>query len=438
LLREFDYTLKPDVDIRDGSKPPRQLWDAVVTYISSLPGCNTVEWGLGLDGDDDAFPTSLYCLVHWDSVLAWWTFQYSPGFSPLFGLLASDPSNRCAKLGVSGVPRLSGTQNEAVMVDIITVSFNADDVPSPKSRTSFGEDWKSLIDSASSGRNDGLRQSYAVWLENNVVTLPEPTPSEAAVANKFATFTAFLAWNRESYDSRRVADLYDSLRALPLFCASGPTISRRTVRFINEIQRESRTSLQQLVTPYSLASILQTDFPRQCSPNIPRLVNHYTGVLRRSMDDVSARMRLFPAPRGIYLLRFQGSLFEGCKTLLPRFHSEEQLADPHHFLDVVWMQLTYRTRRSEAFRIYEQLNDEISVLPGCVKTYWALDPDHKKQFSVLTGQKMFHCATLSSIYLTSDLFTQSGRAEMREKPVCTSITEYWTALRPHQPRSRCR
>jgi hypothetical protein len=240
ILSVLECTLKPDVDIHNGSAPPRQLWDAVLTYISSLPGCDAIEWGLVLDGDDYASPTTLFCTIYWDSVLAWWTFQHSPGFIPLLGLLASDISNHCAKLGVSNAPRLGDIQHGVAVVDVIMVTFDARDVPTSDSRSAFGEDWKALIDPVSSEHGGGLRHSYVVWLENNVVTLPEPTAAEAAVGNKFATFMAFLAWGKERYNSpRRVAELCDNLRGrLVSSCPTVPTISRKAVRFINEIPQE--------------------------------------------------------------------------------------------------------------------------------------------------------------------------------------------------------
>ncbi|KAH6838605.1 hypothetical protein B0I37DRAFT_316568 [Chaetomium sp. MPI-CAGE-AT-0009] len=387
ILNILECTLKPDVDIHDGSQPPRQLWDAVLSYISSIPGCEAVEWGVGLDGDDYASPTALFCAIHWDSVLAWWRFQSSPGFSPLFALLGSDISNRCAKLSESGTFRLGGTQDGIAVVDVVTVTFDANDVQSPESRSSFGKDWNALVDSVTRGHDDGLRHSDAVWLENNVVTLPEPTPSETAVANKFATFRAFLSWNREDYKSRRVEELCDGLRTLlSASCATLPDISTKTVRFINEVHQGDRDPSRQLTRPYSLASILETDFPRQCSPNVSRVGYHYADILSRSMNDARAGTRLFPAPRGLYILiaTTQGS-FETTRRLqlVPRFYREPP-THRVHFLDVVWMQLTHRTRRTEAPRIYDQLNNEISTLPGCVKTYWARDPDHKKRIAVLT------------------------------------------------------
>lgn len=393
ILSILECTLKPDVDLHDDFKPPRQLLDAVLTYISSLPGCDAIEWGLRLDSDHYASPPSLFCMVYWDSVWAWWTFQHSPGFIPFLGLLASDISNRCAKLGVSDAPRLGDIQPGVVVVDVITVTFDAEDVPSPDSRFAFRKNWEALIGPVSSEHGDGFRYSYAVWLENNVTTLPEPTPSETAVGNKFTTFTAFLAWNAEGYNGHRAAELCDNLRGLlASSCPTLPTISRKAIRFINEIRQEDHDPSQQPVGPYSLASILETNFPRKCSPNIPSLDYHYNDILSRSIRDAQTRRRPFPAPRGMSLLVVgsQGSMFEGSTTQIPLFHDGRPPAAGDHFLDVVWMQLTYRTRRAEASRIYDQLNDEISVLPGCVKVYWARDPDHKKKFSILTGQKMLH------------------------------------------------
>lgn len=393
ILSILECKLKPDVDIHDSSQPPRQIWDAVLTYISSLPGCDAVEWGLGLDGDDYVSPSMLFCMIRWDSALAWWTFQHSPSFSPLFGLLASDISNRCAKLGVLDVPQLGDTQHGVAIVDVITVTFDAKDIPSSNSRSAFEEDWKVLVDSISSEHEDGFRHAYALWLENNVVTLPEPTPSEAAVGNKFAIFTAFLAWDREGYNSRRVAELCDDLRDLMVSsCPSVPTISKKAIRFINDIRQENHDLSQEPARPYSLASILETNFPRICSPNIPGLERHYADIINLSIQDARTRGRPFPVPRGSFLSSSQGLLFEGSRPLLLQFHREQSSADRHHFLDVVWMQLTYRTRRDVAPRIYDRLKEEIGVLPGCIKTYWARDPDHKKRFSVLTGQTMFDFA----------------------------------------------
>ena len=53
----------------------------------------------------------------------------------------------------------------------------------------------------------------------------------------------------------------------------------------------------------------------------------------------------------------------------------------------VRMQLKAHAPKSQGSRIYIQLRDQMSALPGFVKAFWARDVEYKRRLAVLTGQK---------------------------------------------------
>lgn len=399
ILGILEFTLKPGIDILDESRPPRRLWEAALRYVGSIPGCCAVEWGVRLDkfNHGGSGPTSLFCLVHWDSAAAWRKFQHSPGFTPIIGLLDSDVyvSNRCAKLGPLGATRLGSGSNapgrdRATVVDVVSVAMAAEDASSPELRSAFEEAWNTLVALVTKG-HDGLQHSYAVWLENNVVTFLDPTPAEAAPATRQAIFTAFLAWDGARYDSRHVEELCDRLRAsLPSLQANRPTtVSRKAVQLVSETPQPEEhhgAPRQPAAQHNNLASILKASFPRQCSADLANLKEHGYQAVDRSIRDARARTRLFPAPRGSF--RFQGELYEGNTPVIPHWRrSPAPFHGGYHCVDVVWMQLKARAPKKEGPRIFNQLKDQISALPGFVMASWACDVEHKAKLAVLTGQK---------------------------------------------------
>jgi hypothetical protein len=105
------------------------------------------------------------------------------------------------------------------------------------------------------------------------------------------------------------------------------------------------------------------------------------------MRDARAKTRLFPAPRGSF--NFQGKLYEGNTPPIPDWRrSRAPFHGGHHCVDVVWMQLKARAPKREGPRIFNQLRDQISALPGFVMASWARDVEHKAKLAVLTGQKI--------------------------------------------------
>ncbi|KAI0456268.1 hypothetical protein F5B21DRAFT_502462 [Xylaria acuta] len=379
ILSILEFALKPGIDVHDDSKPPRKLWDAALRYVSSIPGCCAVEWGPRLEDPSVA----LLCMIHWDSTVAWQKFQRSLGFSPIIGLLCSSASNRCAKLSASGAPRLGDARDGATVVDVVSVAFGADNASSPERRSAFEETWNTLVASVVNGY-DSLRQSHVVWLENNASTFFDPTAAEAAAATKSATFTAFLAWDGAHYDSHRVEDLCDSLRASLLSSGgSRPTISRKAAQLINQVQQEDHDPLRQPDAPLTgLASILEVDFPRQCSADLVNLREHARQALARSISDAKAGTRLFPAPQGSFIS--QGELYDGNMPVIPEWRSTWGPFHGYHLVDVVWMQLNPDALPTQSPRIYDKLNNETSALPGFVKAFWARDVEDEAKFAMLT------------------------------------------------------
>ncbi|KAK0763963.1 hypothetical protein N5P37_003355 [Trichoderma harzianum] len=213
ILSIIEFSLKPGVDLGDGSRPPRKLLDATLRYISSIPGCCSIEWGLRLDAEVEA---GFFCLIYWDSVVAWHKFQHSLGFTPLVALLASDVSNRCAKFAgrISSALGLGeAVRATTIIIDVVSVTFSTQDVSSQERGSTIEERWNALVASLTDGDGgNGLLHSHAVWLEKNASTFADPSPAEAAAANVSATFTAFLVWDGINYDSHRAEHLCDSLQ----------------------------------------------------------------------------------------------------------------------------------------------------------------------------------------------------------------------------------
>ncbi|KAH0531742.1 hypothetical protein TsFJ059_000534 [Trichoderma semiorbis] len=330
ILSIIEFSLKPGVDLRDDSRPPRKLLDATLHYISSIPGCHGIEWGLRLD--------------------------HSLGFTPLVALLVSDVSNRCAKFAgripVANAPGLGEAVRSNAIIDAVSVTFSAQDV---SSQELCEERWNALVASLTDGHGDnGLLRFHAMWLEDNASTFADPSPAEAAAANVLATFTAFLVWDGVNYDNHLAEHLCDSLQASlqSSYGSEPPKTLRKSVQLINRVQPPQEAHdlpLQPAVPLTSPASILQGDFPRQCSADLFNLREHARRVLDRSISDARARARLFPLPQGYFTS--QGELHEGIRTHGPR--------------------------------IYNQIKNDVGALPGFVKAFWARDVEDDTRFAVL-------------------------------------------------------
>lgn len=417
VLSILEFTLKPSVDVHDGSRTPRKLWDAAFRYISSIPGCSAIEWASSLGGGTDpAGPTSILCLAHWENITAWRTFQYSLGFSPIIALLDADVSNRCARLGPLAAPGLalecgsSNNDNDArdhrsTVVDVVSVVMPAEDMSSPERRLAFEDAWKTLIASVTSNGHNSLQRSYAVWLENNAPTLADPTPEEAAAATKQAAFTAFLAWDGARYSSRPVEELCSRLRAsLPsasLETDNEPaaTVSRKAFQLINqsipppEVHLASRASLQPHAWGQTnLASILSAGFPRECSADLANLRERASQNHNRSLRDAKTSPYRFPAALGSF--SSQGELFEGHMPVISRCQIRAaHLRGTDHCVDVAWIHLGACTdAQSQGPRIQSQLSDRLSALPGFIKVFWASDVAYDEKLAVLAGQSEHHVA----------------------------------------------
>ncbi|KAL6836243.1 hypothetical protein J3E69DRAFT_373368 [Trichoderma sp. SZMC 28015] len=386
ILSIIEFSLKPGVDLRDDSRPPQKLLDATLRYISSIPGCCGIEWGLRLDADVEA---GFFCLIYWDSVVAWHKFQHSLGFTPLVALLASDVSNRCAKFAgrISSALGLGeAVRATTIIVDAVSVTFSAQDESSQERGSTIEERWNALVASLmDSDGGNGLLHSYAVWLENNASTFADPSPAEAAAANVSATFTAFLAWDGINYDSHRAEHLCDSLQpSLQSSHGNEPTSTlRKSVQLINRVQppQEAHDPPQQPVASFtSLASILQSDFPRQCSADLFNLREHARRVLARSISDARARTRLFPLPQGYFTS--QGELHEGSMSVIPEWRNR-QTSWGHYLVDIVWMQLKRHSVRVHGPRIYNQIKNDVGALPGFVEAFWARDVEDDTKFAIL-------------------------------------------------------
>ncbi|UKZ74104.1 hypothetical protein TrVFT333_001761 [Trichoderma virens FT-333] len=395
IISIIDFPLKPGIDVRDESRPPRKLLDATLGYISSIPGFCGVEWGPRLDVE-----AGLVCFIYWDSIVAWHKFQHSLGFTPLIGLLSSSVSNRCAKFTgrISGDAGPEDAVGANSIVDVVSVTLCAQDVSSPERRSAFEERWKIFIALVKyGGSHDGLRHSHAVWLENNASMFADPTPAEAAAATISATFTSFLVWDESHYDSHCVEHLCDSLQTAQSFSHGNepPSISRKTVQLVNQVQQQAHNPQQQpaaLLT--SLESILQGDIPRQCNPDLFNLREHARQVLNSSISDARARKRLFPIPSGSFIS--QGELYEGNTSVIPEWRGIQVPLNGYHLVDIVWMQLKRRSVKTQGPRIYNQLKNDMSTLPGFVKAFWARDVEDETKIAVLTVWEDQHAQEAAS------------------------------------------
>ncbi|KKO99809.1 hypothetical protein THAR02_08085 [Trichoderma harzianum] len=386
ILSIIEFSLKPDIDLHDDSRPPRRLLDATLHYISSIPGCHGIEWGLRLYVDVEA---CFFCLIYWDSVVSWHKFQHSLGFTPFVALLTSDVYNRCAKFAgrVSAAPRLGEAVRANTRIDVVSVTFSAQDVSLQERRLDFEERWNALILASltDSGSDNGLLQSHFIWLENNASTFADPSPAEAAAANVSATFTAFLVWDGINYENHLAEHLCDSLEtSMRSSGRNEPTsTSRKSIQLINQVQppQEAHHPPQQPAASLtSLASILQSDFSRQCSTDLFNLREHARRILDRSISDARARTRLFPLPQGYFTS--QGELHEGSMSVIPEWWSR-QTSWGHYFVNIVWMQLKRHSVRTHGPRIYNQIKNDVGALPGFVKAFWARDVEDDTKLSVL-------------------------------------------------------
>ncbi|KAK4163083.1 hypothetical protein QBC43DRAFT_320496 [Cladorrhinum sp. PSN259] len=395
ILSVLEFTLKPGIDIiHNESGPPRRLWESALSYISSVPGYCAIEWGPRIENDDNpSGPTSIFCLVHWDSTAAWRKFQHSVGFNPIIALINSDVSNRCAKLSPSGAPRLGS--DGATVIDVVSVVMAAEDASPPEHRAAVEEIWKRLVGSVTN-KHVGLQHSYAVWLENNASTFCDPTSAEAAAAATQAAFTAFIAWDRAHYDSCPVEEICDRLQtSLSASQAKEPaTVSRKAVQLINNTpqpaEHHGETS-QPAAQHNSLASILNAGFPRKCSGDLANLTTQANQAESRSIViEERGYRRQFPPPRRVmnFPTDQQGELHEGNEhPVIRHFHRYLERVNPqgdYHCVDVVWMQLKARAPKSQGSRIHNQLKDQMSAIPGFVAASWARDVEHNKKIAVLT------------------------------------------------------
>lgn len=245
----------------------------------------------------------------------------------------SPASNRCAKLGVSGSLRLGATA-----ANVVTVTFAADNVSSPERRSGIEESWRLLIVSACNG-HVGPRHSHAVWLENNAILFAISGLADVSALNTTSTSKVFLAWDEDHYNSRRVEDLCDGLRA-SLLSSHGiePAISAKAVRLANQVQRSANGPPQQpAISLSSLPSILKAGVSPTGSADFISLRRNAFGALQSSVRDARAGTRQFPAPSDSFIS--QGELYEGNMPALPQWRITHEAIESYHVMDLVWMQL---------------------------------------------------------------------------------------------------
>lgn len=292
------------------------------------------------------------------------SFSIPLGFTPLVALLASDVSNRCAKSAgrILCAPGLGEAVRANAIIDVVSVTFSAQDVSSQERRLAFEESWNVLVASlADVDGDDRLLQCRVIWLENNASTFADPSPAEAAAVNASTTFTVFLVWDGVYYDVHRAEHLCNSLKTL-LQSSHGnepPSTLRKSIQLIDRVQLEEvhDSPPQPAASLTSLASILQGDFSRQCSADLFNIRKHSHRVLDRSISDSRARTRLFPLPQGYFTS--QGELHEGSMSVLPPVYPTEwrsrQASWGHYLVGIVWMQLKRHSVRNYGPPTYNQI-----------------------------------------------------------------------------------
>ncbi|KAK4223095.1 hypothetical protein QBC38DRAFT_517745 [Podospora fimiseda] len=322
ILSILKFRLKPEIDMRDESGSPRKIWDSTLKYIRFIPRFLAVEWGTILHHH----PTSIFCLIHWDSTASWYKFQYSSGIHPVMMVLDSYVSNRCAKLEPSCPVPLPGF-DKAIVVDVISVIALTEYTLSPEDLSAFEERWKTLV-AAITNSHHGLQHS-----------------------------------------TRPVEELCTSLHVL------SSTVSRKAVQLVAQsVHPQNHHTAPPQQEHHSLESILKVGLPRQCTPDLANLKQLVHETLRNSREDARRRTRLFPAPsQSSTPMHTKGHLYEGNAYYAPNrlFGNPPTPINNHNSVDI-------------APRIYSHLKEQLSVLQGFVQMFWARDAEKPRNIAIFT------------------------------------------------------
>ncbi|KAI9147980.1 Dual specificity protein phosphatase MPK-4 [Paramyrothecium foliicola] len=255
----------------------------------------------------------------------------------------------------------NGDTDEAIVIDVVAIVFNAQDALSLELRSFIEESCKALVDSEI-GETGGLRYSYSVWLENEASLFVNPTETQANPETDSAYFTAFIAWDKLQYNSQHAKNLLEDLRASLSTHNLSPNLSTKAVQLI----------------PRGAS--------RECSRNVVNLAVQARQALTQSIIDARAHRRLFPAPSGRFVP--QGELHEGNNRMFMNGQSRPEPFYGYHVVDVVWLRLKRGEVRAKNPRIYARLCDQIENvigrLTGFIQAFCAYDVEDKTILAILT------------------------------------------------------
>lgn len=333
ILSVLKFEFKPEVELRDRTSAPRKIWDVVIGYILSLPGCAFVKWGTIVDSG----ASTVVCFIQWRNGGAWNEFQSSKSFHLITGFLTSRVWNRCLKLDASAI---SG----AYELQMIYISF--------KAHIDF--DNRFIFDKECNSRKD-LGCLCSGWLEYNAVVFNQCTPKQRASAKTPTTFVLFLPTDI-TFEASKIMQI-DGMADIQ------KDYSREAVKFLQFAPEHQAVHL--LSRPFSPGDNIKWIYEINLLHNSRRL----PGKLPQKGT--------FSGPRSKHY--HQGELNQDNK--LPS-QSTLHSASYDSVLEVVWIKLYSFAYAEETF---EHARCQLKLLEGYKAAGWAVDEDRVSVMAILTS-----------------------------------------------------
>ncbi|KAL5322993.1 hypothetical protein ACEPPN_007519 [Leptodophora sp. 'Broadleaf-Isolate-01'] len=275
VLSIVELTFKAGIDIRDDSKPAGKLWKATLEYMLTLPGLESLFWGLSVESSG-----SVYLLLQWGSPVGWQTFQKSFGIGLVVGLLASPPFNRALRL------RVDLCSAKTSYLDAFSFPFHA--------RISTQEK-KTIEDAVSKSLSlvveTSSAEAWLQWLELDVPANPRSEIAPGKAAEQSHVLVVLLA--RRSLQDRSL-----EVDILPLDVLAG-TATKVTLGLIQERPRLSSKPTFQPLAGQSTEALFKLLPHRQYSQDSD-LFRQKDVIASGSNSKYQQSLRAFPAPYGSY------------------------------------------------------------------------------------------------------------------------------------------
>lgn len=287
ILSIIQLNFPPEADIQ-GCQSAARFWEASLDYVDSIPNCTALYWA-PLQND----PSSVIVLLQWEDVFAWGRFQNSASFALVISLLTPNCVNRAlrAELPV-GIDLTNRT------LEIASFEFSANDAG--ESSQLFLRSWEDFSNSVAFDASDRVNCLGACVEPDAPCSISPEDRAKADIQPRY--FVVLMFWKSGNEDAgsalrEKAATLSDSNGAIG---SAITTVSLRT-HSSGKNHGQSVSSVSSAMAVETTSSLLSNSCERRYRSDNGFWKSH-DRVCSRSISDQLARKRLYPCPRGIYLV----------------------------------------------------------------------------------------------------------------------------------------